>query len=489
MIQKFLSKYGLSVHLAVLAAVPLALTPFLTAATLGSVILWLSAFAAVWLCTEPSLRRGEHISTSRVRLRHEIVLDPFFWFFVVVIAYAFVRWLNAGIVVGYDAEHSAWLVRDPVWPGFPASTKECGFLPFCVALATGIVVIGLRNAIGPSARIAFGVVGAFLAGLGGLAAGACACSQVSSFLEATKVGFGQAPFWASSFGLWLVIGLSSAATAEARRWPYARFPFIFGVAGNVTALVFFAPPLVAVAWLAVALAAFVFSLAAIRKESMGSVTRCAVLAVFGAAIPVFMIMTFMPKTFIAMKMANVNPALAFPEAYKNLAAALTRISQKMWIAHPWFGVGEGAFVLHVPFLAEKADWAVLPLKPEFAQNGYLMILAERGIAGALVIVLGLGFQITSYVVRLIGGIHFHKQLDEGGSFLFSVPSLAWTLPLTIPVLLGEAWLSPVLDSATFILTAAVPLALAASSFPRERPPAPMETEASSSHHHSHSSEK
>ena len=492
MIQKFLSKYGLSVHLAVLAALPLALTPFLTVATLGSVILWLSAFAAVWLFTEPSLRHGEHISTSRIRLRHEMFLDPFFWFFILVILYAFVRWLNAGIAMGYDVEQAMWLVRDPVWPGFPASTKECGFLPFCVSIAAALVVMGLRNAVGASARIAFGVTGSFLAGLGGLAAGVCACAQVNSFVEATKAGFEQAPFWASSFGVWLVIGVTSGATAEARKWAFARLPFIFGVAGNLAALVFFAPSLVALAWLVVAVLAFAFSLVAAKRESSaGAVTRCAVLAALGIAIPIILIMAFMPKVFMELKLANLNPTYVFSEAYKGLVEAMARISKKMWLSRPWFGVGEGAFALHVPFLAEKADWAVLPLKPEFAPNGYLMLLAERGIAGALLIAIGLGLQIASYAQRLVGGIRYHKQLDEGGLFVFSVPPVAWTLPLTIFLLLGEAWLSPILDSSTFILTAVVPLALSASSFPRERAvSASVDSEASSSsHHHSHSSEK
>ena len=77
MIPRFFSKYGLAVHLALLAALPLALTPFLTTATtLASVILWLSVLGAVWFFTQPDLRRGEHISSSRVRLRHELMLDP-----------------------------------------------------------------------------------------------------------------------------------------------------------------------------------------------------------------------------------------------------------------------------------------------------------------------------------------------------------------------------------------------------------------------------
>ena len=492
MIQKFLSKYGVSVHLAVLAALPLALTPFLTAAKLGSVVLWLSLLAAVWLFTEPSLRWGEHISTSRTRLRREMFQDPFLWFFIFVVIYAFLRWLNVGITTAYDAEQAVWFVRDPVWPGFPASMGESGFLPFCVSIATALVVVGLRNAVGASARIVFGVTGSFIAGLGGLAASVCACVQVSSFVEATKAGLEVAPFWATSFGVWLVVAVSSGTTAEARKWPFARVPFCLGIAGNLAALVFFAPPLVAMAWVVLAGLALIFSLSITRKtSSSGAVTRSMVLALFGISIPAILIMAFMPKAFMEMKVANLSPSVVFSEAFNGLVETITRISKKIWLTHPWFGVGEGAFALHVPLFAEKADWAVLPLEAECATNGYVMLLAERGIVGILLIVMGLGLQFATYVQRLIGGIRFHKRLGEGGRFVFSVPPVAWTLPLTVPLLLGEAWLTPVFECSTFILTAVIPLALSASSFPRERSvTSSVETETSSSSHlHSHSSEK
>ena len=175
MIQKFLSKYGLAVHLAVLAALPLALTPFLTAATLASVTLWLSALAAVWFFTEPSLRQGEHISSSRARLRRELAADPFFWFAVLLLVYGLVRWLNAGIALHYDPEQAVWAVRDPSWAGFPASTPSAGLLPLTSLIALSFVVLGLRNGVGASGRVMFGLVGSFAAGLGGFSVAACAC--------------------------------------------------------------------------------------------------------------------------------------------------------------------------------------------------------------------------------------------------------------------------------------------------------------------------
>ncbi len=489
MIQRFFSKYGLALHLAVLAALPLALTPFLTAATLCSVILWVSAFAAVWFFTEPSLRRGEHISTSRIRLQKELLFDPFTWFFLAVLAYALLRWLNNGIGMAYDPEQAAWLIRKPAWSGFPASAGAAGFLPFCVALAAALVVLGLRNGVGASARIVFGIIGAFVAGVGGLVAAILACSGNDVFLKATEAGFDLAPFWASSFGVWLVIGLACGAVAESGKWALARLSLIFSVAGNVAALVFFAPPLIAVGWFVFAVIALVFSLVVIsQKKSMGAVARCSVLTVFGMAVPIFMVTAFMPRSFIEIKFSTLNPALAFSQAYVGMTEALTRIARTMWLANPWFGVGEGAFGLHLPFLAEKADWGVLALKPTFATNGYMMLLAERGVAGALVIVCGLGLQISSYVLRLIEGFKYNKERDEGGLFVFSVPPVAWILPFTLVLFAIEAWFSPIIDSTAFILTAAVPLSFAASSFPKARTSASAGSAHEAEHHHTHPQE-
>ena len=469
MIQKFLSKYGLAVHLAVLAALPLALTPFLTAATLASVTLWLSALAAVWFFTEPSLRQGEHISSSRARLRRELAVDPFFWFAVLLLVYGLVRWLNAGIALHYDPEQAVWAVRDPSWAGFPASTPSAGLLPLTSLIALSFVVLGLRNGVGASGRVMFGLVGSFAAGLGGFSVAACACYGAPAFVAATKTGFGQCPFGASAFGIWLVISICAGVIAEGNRWALARLLFIFGVGGNLAALLFFAPPLVAVCWLALGVAALVFGLVYLaRTRAMSAVTHAAVLTVFGMAIPIFMIMTFMTQDFLSFKQMNLDPAVAFSESARNTSAVLTRLAKSMWTTHPWFGVGEGAFGLYLPFLAEKGDWAVLPLKVTSAYNGYFMVLAERGVGGLLFLVAGLCLLIATYVMRLLGGMKAVKASDEGKGLVFGVSPSAWALPLTVVPVLAEACFSPVLSMPAFVLTAAIPLALAASSFPKAK---------------------
>ncbi len=469
MLQKFLSKYGLATHLALLAAAPLALTPFLAATTLASVVLWLSALAVVWLLVEPSIRVGEHLSLARRRVRREIVRDPFFWFLVLVFFFALFRFLNSGIELRYDPEQTLWLVGAPKFGGGPASVGRSGFLPFAVLIAILVVSMGLRHGVGLKARIAFGVSGALFSGVGGLVAVACACAQLKPFADWMQVGFGAVPFWASSFGVWLVLGLASGVQAETLPWRMARLPYVVGIAGNAAVLVFFAPPILAAGWLFFAFLVLSFSLVYLaRTSSVGAVARNLSLALFGFVLPVFLVMMFMPESIRATKFNGFDWALAFPESYKEASAALSRISRQIWMSHPWFGVGTDAFGLHLPFLAEKADWDLVPVQPKFALNGYWTILAERGIVGCVLPVVGLGMLLFTYFARLSRAFLYLRHQDEVDIFPFAVPPVAWCAVFIVLLVSVEALVSPIFLVDTLFLTVLVPLALAAAAFPKAK---------------------
>ena len=484
MLQKFLSKYGLAVHLALLAAAPLALAPFLNAARLASVVFWLSALAAVGLLAEPSLRAGEHLSSARRRVRAACVRDPLFWLFLLVLAYAAVRACNTGIALRYDPEQAAWLVGAPRLGGGPAAVGEAGVSSLAAAAAAAVVALGLRHGVGLMARIVFGVAGAFVAGAGGLAAAGCACAGMAPFAGWLRAGFAEAPFWASLFGVWLVLGIACGVQAEARKWSAARLPFILGVAGNVAALLFFAPPLVAAAWLAFSLLALVFSLFALaRLRAGGAVARMLVFALFGYALPAFLFALFVAAPLRALKVEGLDPAAAFPEAARAASEVLSRLAREAWKAHPWFGVGSGALGLHIPFLAEKADWAVLPVRPVCADNGYWTLLAERGIVGCLVPAVVLGLLLVSYAARLVAAFRHLRGADDADVFAFAVPPVVWLVPPAVALLAAEAVWSPVFQADGPFAAALAALALAAASCPRARKPSGAGGPASSSSEH------
>jgi hypothetical protein len=468
MIQRFFSKYGLAVHLALLAALPLALTPFLTAATtLASVILWLSAFGAVWFFTQPDLRRGEHISTSRVRLRRELLVDPVCWFMVMALLYALLGWLNTGIALEYSVADVKWFVKEPSWQGMPASADGAGELPFAVALAVAIVVLGVRDGLGAHGRIMFGVVGGMVAGLGGLAAAACVCAGDMSLVAAVSdMGFAAAPFWASFFGVWLVVGLSCVAAAETSKWTHSRVPHILGIAGNVAALMYFAPPLVAVAWGGLAFVVLFFcSLYIVKTATMGAMVRYLVLAVFAIFIPVCMTMVFMDADFFGRRGALLDVALAFFGEYENQSEVLARLARGMWQERPWLGVGADAFQFHAPFLAAQEDWASLPEKPLYAFNGYWTLLAERGIVGCLLFAVGFSLLAVIFALRCVRFFAGFGKIRSIGHAFFAVPPVIWCAPFAVVLIALEAVFSPVFTVGVGLLACVVPLVLAGASFP------------------------
>lgn len=469
MLQKFLSKYGLAAHLALLASAPLALTPFLDAASLASVVFWLSGLAVVWLLTEPSIRVGEHLSIARRRVRGEIVRDAFFWFLIAAVLFALFRMLNSGIALRYDPEQVIWTVGDSKFGGGPASAGNAGTLPFSVAVALLILAMGIRHGIGLMARIVFGLSAALFSGIGGCAVAGFACAGVKPFSDWLGSGLADAPFWASTFGVWLIIAIVSGVQAEARKWSSARLPYVLGIAGNASALLFFAPPVVAVVWVAFAFMTLAVSLVYLgRASSVGAVARNLSLAIFGFALPVFLMMMFVPDAVRAAKISALAPEFAFPESYKQASETLSRISRQVWVSHPWFGVGDGALGLHIPFLAEKTDWAVIPAQPKFAINGYWSILAERGIIGCVVAAVGLGMLMVTYFVRLVGAFGYLRHQDDSDIFPFAVPPIAWFAPLAVVILAAETVISPIFLNGSLFLTVLSTLALSAAAFPKAK---------------------
>lgn len=503
MIQKFFSKYGLATHLAVLAALPLALTPFMTAATLGSVIIWLTALVAVWFFVEPSLRLGERLSFARARVRRETIRDPLFWLMLVIVVFTCIRWLNTGIAHFYDAEQGIWEVHAPRWPILPASVQEGGFLPFAVSTAVFVVLMGIRHGIGLQARTEFGLFGSLVAGLGGMAAVGCAAGGLVGADAWMASGFEEAPFWPSSFGVWLVLGVVCGIQAESTKWGVARLVLVFSIAGNVGALLFFAPPLIALFWIFFATIVAIFSLCyLVRAASVGAVARSLSLLLFGLALAVFAVMTFMPEDVRELKMRRISPACALEpheadvEAGKIMKTApttearkivkemraeqlekarrrrsvLNRIAHAMWKERQWAGAGIDAFGVRVPYLVEGEEWTKgdLPPKPTFSPNGLWTYLAERGILSASLLATLLVLLLYSFVSRLVGAFVYLRKQDDADIFVFAVAPLAWVAPACVVAILVEAVYSPVFQSAAVLFSLTVPLALSAATFPKPK---------------------
>lgn len=469
MFQKIITKYGLAFHLAVLAALPSALAPFVSDQALGRTVLWLSAIGVLWLFIEPSIRKGERLSQARYRVWIGFMKDPVLWFFMLYAVLCFVRWLNSGVELVYDAEKVAWSVAEPVLSVFPASVKDAGFLPFAVVVAAMTVVLGLRHAVGMAARISFGVCGSLIAGLGGWAAAASACLGYEPFIADAASGFGivREPLSGCLWGIWFLVALSSGAQAELRSWRRGRLAYTIAIGGNVAGLVFFSPPFVSAAYLGLGLLFAVYVWVWLsRAGSKGTVARNFVFCLLGVGMAAWLLMTFAPASVKDAKLGGLDPEKVWSPSDRDASSALSGIARRMWLDDPWCGAGLGAYPLKASFVARDEDWEVVPPKPVRAVNGYWTLLSERGnvMCGIFALLLGLLFWIWG--TRCVEAFMYHREDADADVFPFSCAPVVWLPVIFIPLLAVEGVFASVFSVRTLLLAVMAATALATATFPR-----------------------
>ena len=367
----------------------------------------------------------------------------------------------------YDPEQTAWMVKPPAWEGWPASTGDVGFLPFAVSIGAGVLSIGVLHGVGLAARLSFGLQVSMFLGVAGLIFAGLTCTGEKEFVARAVAGFLSGPFYGSVFGFGLALAVVCGFQAEARKWASARLPFCIAVAGNAAGLLFFAPPLLAAAYLLPVVLFVVFGLVYLsRTGSMGGIARSSVMFLFGGALAVCLLLAAAPEDVFAAKSQGMDIQLAFPELYRQLEEALSRISHAIWRDTPWCGAGIGAFGLYVPFVAEKADWSILPPTVSVAFNGYWTILAERGILGCVALLGGLGLLLVVWILRLIRAILFLKTRDDADTFVFACAPVVWIAPFLLVIFCLEAFFTSVFNMSVVLLPVVSSIALSAASFPK-----------------------
>ena len=460
------SRYALATHLALAAALPAALTQFVSSSALSQVMLWTSLSAWIWMFAEPSVRRGETVSRAVSRLFSEIVHDPFSWFLGFMVLFAFVCHLNSGIALAYDAEKTVWAVKSPAAEFLPASAGDAAFLPLGLAVAVATVILGVKHALGKNARVWFGLCAGAVSATGAIAAVACAGYGAESFKAVAMSGFGSASFAGSMYALFLPIAMACGIEAEERGMSGARLFFAWSVAGNAAGAFMFLPGILGIAYLLLSVVVAAIAFAFVKRRSGAAATaRAASMLLFGVVLSALSVVLPPYAEIQKAKVAGLNPEVAFTAELADRNAALNRISQAMWMEHPWSGVGAGAFKLNTPFFADKEEWAVLPPEPDCGSNAYFTLIAERGIAGALVLALVVGFFVWNWVFGLWGSFRKFSETDESYPWFFSVSPVVWAGPLVMLATAADAWFSNGFTGTALALCAASAMALSAASFP------------------------
>ena len=456
--QKAIAKYGLAAHLALLAVAPLVLFPFCGETAIATVLLWLSLPAVCWTLLEPSFRKGEALHDARYRVSRAIVHDPLFWVFIAIVIVVGLRAFNTGIVMFYDYEARAWSVSPPTFEMFPGSLAKSGYMPFAAALATMVIVMACRHALGRAARMAFLLIASLLAGLSAAMALFFASRGNAVAQAALECGLRRLFHPGVAFAFYLLCATVAAFGAFERKWNRAMPAVMLAVAGNAAGLFAFSSPFEVVVFLGADLVLFLFVFVCAWRKLRGT-TDFKLLVVFSVSITFggLLVVAAMPDDIVAARFESIVERKFFLPEFMDVRKALSAAAFKAWATHPWSGVGVGAFQINLRFHFTPADWTLVPRGMTAVPNGWWQLIVERGIVGSLVIALPLGFLMFTYIKRLVAGV---RTLELPGPAVMLAP-------LALAAVLAVTFFGCSLLRADVLMALGAMLAVSAKSFPKK----------------------
>lgn len=399
--QDFLAKFGLAAHLALVAVAPLFLFPFFGASDCAGVLFALSLFAAFWVLFSPTRLKGEQSYEARARVVQDIVRDPLFWVLSVIALYAAAGWLNTGVCMEYDAEKTVWRQTAASVPFLPGSVSGRGSLPAAGALALLVLVTGVRQALGRSARAIFLYCVTLCSGVAALVDLAAWSAGAAGAERAVLCAWTTSSYAGSGFALSFLSGLASLELAFEEGMRKRIFLNAFALGACAAGFFFFTPLEVALLYLLAAVVLILFAavrLAVVRKAN--DAFKYLSVLLLASLVPVLSIVGLASEDLLAARGGLFARDGFFPENWLEIRGILDNLARAAWESAPWFGTGAGSFALDLRFGATPADWAVLPADQATALNGWWQILAETGVLGLLCMLLTPAFLLFTWVHRL-----------------------------------------------------------------------------------------
>ncbi len=427
--QKLIAKYGTAAHLAFLTVAPLFLFPFFSPDAVAGVLLWLSAPAAIWVLMSPSRRVDETAHEARLRVVWSCLVDPLFWFALLLVVLTGIRWLNSGVDIAYDAENEIWQMSECRFPMMPGSVLGFGMLSFATSVALFVLLVGLRHALGRKARMSFMVVLSVLSGVAALAAVLSISFGNESVRALAVYDYARLENLGTAFGLCLLGGIAALFGCVELRWMRAEPLVVLALVANAVALLVFSPVVTILAFVAAFLLLAVISFLLTRKVLVGTGSlRCA-LAILLAVVVAGLVTVFAPREFAVAAKANDALALTlFPPDFASLRSTLSGIALKAWKEAPWTGSGLGAFPFNIRFFASAADWKFIHPGQVAVPNGWWQLLVERGVVGALSFAIAFGMLLWTYfrrIVRSFGRIAWRPLQALGPVALLTLVALTF----------------------------------------------------------------
>ncbi len=456
--QKLIAKYGAAANLALLAVAPLFLFPFLSDADIATTLLWLSVSAFFWFILEPSVLRGETLHHARRRVIGALCADPLFWVSLVLVLLAGFQVLNDGVALVYDAESTKWTLSPPLFSLLPGCVEGTGNLWFATFLAGAVLMQGCRHALGASARMAFLLTASTLAGIAAILALCLFVGGNPVVRAAIDCSAMVSSYVGVAFYLHLLSATVALVAAFERGWNMMLPLFIVSIGGTIAAGFLFSPVLVSFVFLSAEILLLVYIVVyAVKMLATASEFKLLVLSGVAFVLGGLLSMTLAP----AATMERVSAFEIFellPESFVVVRETLSGVAMRSWLENLWLGTGLGSFPLAFRFSALPDDLQIIRFGAEAVPNGWLFLLAERGIIGALTIGLPIGFLLFTYFRRL-------AQWVTSQTYCHPACCLG---PLVLVSLIVTGLYGCSLLRADVMLMAMALLAVSANSFPRKK---------------------
>lgn len=400
-VQKFLSKYAVAAHLALLAVSPLFLFPYYPWGVVAEVVLWLSAFALAWVFMEPSRHADEMLHDARARVASEVLRDPLFWVMGILVLLAALRWINSGVELAFDTENMRWHMTDPTFAALPSAMAGVGKFEFAVALSAWIILIGIRHSLGRQARLSFVLTAASLAALAAVIAISLTAYDHRVALAAAKAKFLSPSFVGAVFGVYALAAVVALSGIIEARWKHFGWIAALAVGGTFSGAFLFAPAVSVLLYAAVAVFTAFLCMGWLGTVSKGvNSMRFFAILFIGVTLGVVIIICIAPDAIVESRIAEIKSLSLFSKDFFDLRTTLSKIATKTWSGAKWLGSGLGSFSTQTRFVADKADWKVIAYARPAAFNAWWHLLSERGLVGAITLAVPLGFLSFSIFRRI-----------------------------------------------------------------------------------------
>jgi len=451
MMQKLLTKYWLSLHV---AALLLAVWghAFYESKGWSVSLLWLSFFAVQSFLLLPSVLRGETLGEAQVRSRGKALHDPFMYVGLGLVGVFFLQWLNSGCPLIYRVDIEVWRYSAPPARWLPFSIEAFPALVVLSFVAAGVVGgVLFRNGTGKVSK-------RFFLDAASLMSGCVALFMVVSGALGNQpyADWGASPSacnWGTCFGFWLLVALGGLLNFMDEPFGKTLVWSLFALLGNLLGVLWFETPiglaLFAVAALLI-LGYWGFFLA--QKTASGSsqlkLVFCLLLAV---GLGVGSLAYLSSRDFIKLNNQRLTDA-SYYEAMFSDRTFQSDLAWKMWQEHPWTGLGAGGFIRYGQTMVDESDWERLDKYDGGISNDWMQFLAEYGVIGtgffaALVIVLLISlFARLRFVIRLL----LIRNANVDWSFSDVDPYVMSGMLAALVVLSASFLLSPFQSGATFV---------------------------------------